>query len=212
MSIATYPSLESALEALSRPGIAIGHRIIVAGDEEELLPAEAPAFASSVVKVRRASGAARMVARGLLGSLGYSGWPIVKAPSGQPIWPSGVVGSLAHDARCAVAAVARAGDIKALGIDVEPAEMLPADVLHLVATPRELARLDQDPFGGRLLFVAKEAVYKAVYPLDQVFLDHHDVEVDFDLCKAHVRGGRVVDLRFAVSTHLLGLAFIAAAP
>ena len=67
------------------------------------------------------------------------------------------------------------------------------------------------PFGGKLLFVAKEAAYKAVYPLDGTFLEHRHVEVDFKARTANVRNGRVVDLRFCISTHLLALAFIPAA-
>ena len=45
------PSLQSAIDALSFPGVVIGHRLISPGDEDALLPEEAPAFASSVVKV-----------------------------------------------------------------------------------------------------------------------------------------------------------------
>ena len=59
-----------------------------------------------------------------------------------------------------------------------------------------------------MLFVAKEAVYKAVYPIDRMFLDHHDVEIDFATRKATVSDGRVVHLRLCVSTHLATLAFI----
>ena len=61
-----------------------------------------------------------------------------------------------------------------------------------------------------MLFVAKEAVYKAVYPLDRMFLDHHDVEIDFANRIATVCNGRVVYLRLCVSTHLATLAFIPA--
>jgi 4'-phosphopantetheinyl transferase EntD len=81
-------------------------------------------------------------------------------------------------------------------------------VLDLVATPQELLKISDDPFQGRLLFVAKEAVYKAVYPLDQTFLEHHDVEVDIAGRKAVVRNGRVVELRFSMSSHLVALAFL----
>lgn len=69
-------------------------------------------------------------------------------------------------------------------------------------------KLDEDPCQGRLLFAAKEAVYKAVYPLDQLFLDHHDVEVSLTDQRAVVCNGRVVELRFGVSEYLLALAFL----
>jgi 4'-phosphopantetheinyl transferase EntD len=119
------------------------------------------------------------------------------------------VGSLAHDARFAIAAVGRRSDVAALGIDIEPTENLPFE-LDLIATPRERRRLDSDSCAGRLLFAAKEAVYKAVHPIDNRFLDHHDVEVDFESRKAVVRGGQIVDLRFSVARHLVVLAFLAA--
>jgi 4'-phosphopantetheinyl transferase EntD len=67
--------------------------------------------------------------------------------------------------------------------------------------------IDSDPYHGRSFFVVKEAVYKAVFPLDRSFLEHHDVEVDLANRKATLRNGRVVDVRFCISTHLVALAF-----
>jgi 4'-phosphopantetheinyl transferase EntD len=208
MALTLDPTLRSAIDAVALPGITIGHRLILPGDESALLASEADAFASSVVQVRRASGAARLVARELLAQLGVAHGALPKARSGAPIWPEGIVGSLAHDSLVAVAAVARSTDVMAVGIDIEPAEPLPAELLDLVATPWEQQRIADDPFRGRLLFAAKEAVYKAVYPIDGNFLDHHDVRVDLADRKAIVRGGRVVQLRFCISTHIVVLAFL----
>lgn len=208
---ATDASLASALDALSLPGMAIGHRAIALGDENSLMPEEAVAFASSVVSVRRASGAARIVARELLARFGHAGCAIPKGAAGAPIWPSGVVGSLAHDSYLALAAVGLTRNFGALGIDIEPAEALPAELLDLVATPQERTNMDGGPYYGRLLFTAKEAVYKAVYPLDRTFLEHQDVEVDLAGRTATVRNGRVVGLRYCISTHLVALAFLPAA-
>jgi 4'-phosphopantetheinyl transferase EntD len=202
------PSLQSAIDALSFPGIMIGHRLISLGDEDALLPQEIPAFAASVTKVRRASGAARIVARQLLKQLGQPECALPRSTGGAPAWPPGVIGSLAHDSRVAVAAVGMCRDVGAIGIDVEPAESLPSELLGLVATPQERLRITDDPYHGRLLFVAKEAVYKALYPLDQTFLDHHDVQINFAECKATVRNGRVVELRFCIAAHLIALAFL----
>jgi 4'-phosphopantetheinyl transferase EntD len=201
-------SLQSALDGLCFPGIMIGHRLISVGDEHALMPEEAPAFAASVTKVQRASGAARIAARELLARIGHVGCALPKGPTGAPIWPAGVVGSLAHDSRVAVAAVGLQRNVRALGIDVEPAESLPAELLDLVATPRERSALSNDPCAARLLFVAKEAVYKALNPLDHTFLDHQDVEVDFATGKAAVCNGRVVELRFCITAHLVALAFL----
>jgi 4'-phosphopantetheinyl transferase EntD len=210
MTVTTDSSLQSAIEALGLPGVLIGHRLISPGDERALLPEEARAFATSVVKVRRSSGAARIVARELLARLGYQPCAVPKASSGAPLWPAGVVGSLAHDARVAIAAVASSRHTAALGIDVEPAEMLPPELLDMVTTPRERANIAADPYRGRLLFAAKEAVYKAVYPLDQTFLEHHDIEISLADRQAVVRNGRRVELRFCLSTHLVAVAFLPA--
>lgn len=209
MAVTDHP-LRVPVALPSVPGILIACRAIAPGDEHALLPEELPAFAASVVKVRRASGAARLAARELLTGLGYLRCPLPKDPSGAPVWPPGVVGSLSHDAEIALAAVGRSREFDGLGIDVEPAEPLPPDLLDIVATPRERLGLAADPYGGRLLFAAKEAVYKAVFPLDREFLDHHDVEVDFAARKARVRAGREVELRFATTSRLIALAFIGA--
>src|SRR5262245_37618302 len=80
--------------------------------------------------------------------------------------------------------------------------------MDLIATPHERLEIGNDAFRGRLLFAAKEAVYKAVYPLDQTFLEHHDVQINFVDRKAIVRNGRVVDIRFSVSAHLVTWRFL----
>ena len=59
------PVLQRAIDAMAVPGILVEHRIIASGDEFALLAEERDAFTTSVTKVRRASGAARIVARDL---------------------------------------------------------------------------------------------------------------------------------------------------
>jgi 4'-phosphopantetheinyl transferase EntD len=199
--------LGESLRMLAPPGIMVDHRLITCGDEHALLPEETSAFQRSAVEVRRASGAARIVARGLIDQLGRKMAPLPKSPAGPPIWPKGILGSLAHDSRVAVAAVGTPERLTGLGIDVEPAATLPSDLLDLVTTPRERAMINCDPYRGRLFFVAKEAVYKAVFPLDRCFLDHQEVEVDIPSGKAIVRNSRSVDVRFCMSTHVVALAF-----
>jgi 4'-phosphopantetheinyl transferase EntD len=90
--------------------------------------------------------------------------------------------------------------LAALGIDVEPREILPEELLDIIATPREQKEIGFDSSHGRLLFAAKEAVYKAFDPLERMFLDHHDVEVDFIRQKAIVSTGRTLTSDFRLST------------
>jgi 4'-phosphopantetheinyl transferase EntD len=206
------PELARAIDAVAVPGILVGHRLIADGDEQALLPEELGAFAASVIKVRRASGAARIVARQLLPRFGRAPSAIRKSAAGPPVWPDGIVGSLAHDNAVAVAAMATKREFSSVGVDVEPAMPLDADLLDIVATADERGRAAGDPLQGRLLFSIKEAVYKAVYPLDGVFLDHHDVEVDLAGSVAAVRYGRTVRFRHCAATHIVVLAFIPAVP
>jgi 4'-phosphopantetheinyl transferase EntD len=194
------------MDALCAPGVLIDHREITPGDETALLQEEAGSIDSSRLDRRRASGAARIVARQLLGRLGYASCAVPKGPSGEPQWPPGVVGSLAHDDQVAVAAVGLQRDVSAIGIDVEPAEPLPPEMLDLVATAREQQSIDADPLRGRTLFAAKEAVYKAAYPRDRMFLEFHDIAVDLSARKAETRNGRVFTLRYCVSPRIVVLA------
>jgi 4'-phosphopantetheinyl transferase EntD len=200
-------SLELAIGSLTVPGVDIGWRVISEGDENALLPGE-ELPAASVAKVRRASGAGRIAARALMTRLGYAAQPVRRAPSGAPLWPTGLVGSIAHDDTIAVAALASSADFSGLGIDIEPAETLEPELLDLIAGPDERARIKDDPLRGRVLFAAKEAVYKATYPLDGIFLEHHDVEIDLANLRAVVRTGRTLALKFAISEHVIALAWI----
>lgn len=209
MSEAVDPPLQKAIERLSLPGVLVGHRVIQPGDESALLETEAKTIRSPMPEKRRASGAARIVGRELLKRLGVPEGAIPTRVSGAPLWPDGVTGSFAHDNVVAVAAAGLRRDIGAVGIDVEPAAMLPVDMLDLVTTAKERLGVAGDPYRGRLLFTIKEAVYKAVHPLDGLFLDYHDIEVDLAGLKAQTRNGRVLDIRFCLSTHVVAVAWIA---
>jgi len=204
------PPLQHAIDSIAVSGILVDHRLIRDGDELALLPEEMAAFAGSVLKVRRASGAARIVARKLLSRFGQPPRAIPKSTAGMPVWPDGFVGSIAHDASFAIAAIAAQREYLSVGVDIEPAEPLAPDLLDIVATAKERDRIQDDPCQGRLLFSVKEAIYKAVYPLDGTFLDHQDVEVSLATGLAVVRNGRTVSFRYHVASHIVVLAPIPA--
>jgi 4'-phosphopantetheinyl transferase EntD len=202
-------SLQHTIAALAWPGIVIGCRRIVAGDENGLTPEEASSIHAKVPAARRASGAVRILARELLVGMGLAPCPLPKSTSGAPSFPPGLTGSFAHDADFAVAALAKRNAVVGLGIDIEPAGPLPPDLLDVVATARERLLLGREPQLGRLLFVAKEAVYKAVNPLDGAFLEYHDIDVDFAAGRAQVRNGRTLGLRAAAGAHAIAVAVVA---
>ena len=200
--------LSAALAAIAPAGVLIGHRLIAVGDEDCLHEAELAGMEGASVKVRRQSGAARIVARDLLERCGIVDACLVRASSGAPMWPRGVRGSLAHDPLVAVAVVASAARYKALGVDVEPAIPLPDKAFAAVATPSEASRYAAEPLAGRVLLAAKEAVYKAVNPLDGVFLAFSDVEVDLAGGRAWTRQGLTLKLSVVTQPRVVALAHL----
>ena len=203
--------MQLPIDSIAPSGVLVGCRRIEIGDEDALRAEEAAAFSGHVAKSRRASGAARLVARSLIEQLGFPGCSIPKAASGAPIWPVGVVGSMAHDPEFAVAAVASRQDFAGVGIDVEESTSLSVDLIELVATPAECIAIRRDAFRAKLLFAAKEAVYKATFPIDAIFLEHHDVEVDLERGHAVVRDSRRVELRLIERPRIVALATIRSA-
>ncbi|WP_343064838.1 4'-phosphopantetheinyl transferase family protein [Mesorhizobium erdmanii] len=201
-------SLAKALAAIAPGGVYAGCRLIREGDEAHLLPQEARSIPARQPALRRASGAARWIAHRLLADIGIGGVAIPRAPSGAPVWPEGIIGSLAHDDDMAVAAIARIADIGALGIDVEPALPLPDDIFALVANGPDRMETADQPLAGRILFAAKEAVYKAVYPLDRQILGYEDIAVDLDNGRATTSTGRKVSLAYCIAPRVVALAFV----
>jgi len=169
-------------------------------ETRRIAPGDEAAFPDPTEPVvrRRASGAARLAARAALAALGGpSDAPLARALGGFARWPAGYVGSLAHDADIAVAVAARADAAAALGVDVEPAEPLPPDVAEIALLPGERRAAARDLRLGRAVFAAKEAVYKAINPLDGTPLEYEDIEIDLEAGVARLSDGRRLRLDFA---------------
>jgi len=168
-----------------------------------LFPEEERVIANAVEARRRDYATVRSFARACLGRLGYPPVPILPGVGGAPIWPAGIRGSMTHCAGYAAAAVGTTPPISTIGIDAEPDAPLPDGVLGLVATPTEQHQLavmrpelvegrdstsaariatqrkPDSPNWDRLLFSAKEAVYKAWFPLVGGWLDPQESEILF---------------------------------
>jgi 4'-phosphopantetheinyl transferase EntD len=151
-----------------------------------LFPEEEEVIAKAVDKRRREFTTARGCARAALAQLGLPPAPILPGPRGAPQWPSGIVGSITHCAGYRACAVARAGDIVTVGLDAEPHDQLPDGVLGAIALPREreqvaaLAAAWPGTHWDRVLFCAKETVYKAWFPLTERWLGFDDARIDLD--------------------------------
>lgn len=186
-----------------------GARAITPGDEFRLTQAERSQMSTSVDRVLRASAAARILARQLFrAAAAPAPADICKGKSGAPIWPDGFAGSISHDDDFAIAAISRTRDFRSIGIDVEPCTPLPRELSEIVAKPSEISQADKLRMPHKLLFCIKEAVYKAVNPIYDVFLDYHDIEFCFDDSSATVFGSNRIKIATKIYPRLLALATI----
>lgn len=151
-----------------------------------LFPEEEAVIAKAVAKRRREFTTARACARAALAKLGLPPMPIVPGPRGAPQWPAAVVGSITHCAGYRACAVARASDVVTIGLDAEPHDILPDGVLGAIAYGDEVPRLTAlaaarpDVCWDRMLFCAKESVYKAWFPLTGRWLGFEEAAVSID--------------------------------
>jgi 4'-phosphopantetheinyl transferase EntD len=151
-----------------------------------LFPEEEQLIAKAAGKRRREFTTARSCAHSALAALGVAPAPILRGADGSPLWPPGFVGSITHCAGYRAAAVARTSDVLTIGLDAEPDQVLPDGVLDHIALPGEHARLRELTAAAsgtswdRLLFSAKESVYKAWFPLTGRWLGFHDADITID--------------------------------
>ncbi|NNE88696.1 MAG: 4'-phosphopantetheinyl transferase superfamily protein [Silicimonas sp.] len=131
-----------------------------------LLGDEADAIAKAIPKRQTEFAAGRRAARKALRSLGVPDAPIPAGPDRAPMWPKGTVGSITHDTGLALAVVAKACTIGALGIDLTEAAPLPGQTRNAILTPEEQGLSEID---ARAVFAVKECLFKALHPQVKVF-------------------------------------------
>ena len=161
------PDLATALRAVLPPGVALG--LPVAGD----LPLEDPGPVVSARRVEFAAG--RSAARAAMAALGLPPLPILMGADRAPVWPGGVTGTITHCAGACLALAGRAADWRGLGLDAEPLVPLEAGLWPLILGPDE----EGDGLQALRSFVAKEAAYKAQYPLSRTLFDFHTLRLDW---------------------------------
>lgn len=151
-----------------------------------LFPEEQRAVTGVFPERLRAFTTARMCARRALAGIGVPTAPIPPGAFGAPVWPPGVVGSITHCTGYRAAAVALRARVLSVGIDAEPDAPLPADARAAVVRPEErvrlsaLSRVPAGPSWDRVLFSAKESVYKAWFPLTGYPLDFGEASLTID--------------------------------
>lgn len=114
----------------------------------------------------------RLTAHEVLQRLGESAPDgIAASPSGAPLWPRGVVGSISHCDKAVAAVAAHDEQLQGIGIDVEVEQTLELGIIDSVLRADE-ARLDP-----LVQFSAKESMYKLWEPIVGQWLDFDEVSV-----------------------------------
>nr|ASV46820.1 4'-phosphopantetheinyl transferase [uncultured bacterium] len=148
-----------------------------------LFPQEEVVLRRAVDKRWREFRTVRHCARQAMRKLGLPPVAVLPGEHREPLWPPGVVGSMTHCAGYRAAALACSRDMLTLGIDAEPHQPLPTDVLGVIALAEEKVRISELTAAhgalhwDRILFCAKETVYKAWFPLMHRWLGFHDATV-----------------------------------
>ncbi len=154
--------------------------------EETLFVEETRSVERAVEKRRREFLTGRACARKALEELGLPAQAVPVGPRGEPRWPSGVVGSLTHCDGFRGCALAPAERFAAIGVDAEPNRPLPHALLPDIASEVERAWVEDyareapEVCWDRLVFSAKESVYKAWFPLAGCWLGFEDAVVELD--------------------------------
>lgn len=191
------------LRALLPPSVAVAEAF---DDDpaEPVFPGEEDLVATATEGRRREFVTARRCARAAMATLGLPPVAIGTGPRREPRWPRGVVGAITHCRGYRAAAVARATDVDGLGIDAEPHHELPSGVRDMVVAEgdderlRDLAAARPEVHWDRVLFSAKESVYKTWYPLTGRWLGFEEASLAIDPVAGTFTASVLVDAKPAL--------------
>lgn len=163
-----------------RPGVCV--RCTSIGDySSALYEEEAEAINQAIAKRRDEFATGRWLARRTMAQLELPIGIIGRGEQRQPLWPSGSVGSITHTDDIAAVAVGTDTSCRSIGIDLEMWPRVTSELHSKLFTRDELAALDGQPAAAAgLLFSAKEAGYKATFPLAERFIGFQEAEIDVD--------------------------------
>jgi 4'-phosphopantetheinyl transferase EntD len=191
-------------------GILVNCCAVQPGLAEFLTGEEIESMRNCTNAVQDRAAAARLAARELLAQEGYPEWSMARKHGDAPDWPTDWTGSLSHSDDFAAAALVRRGAVESIGIDIEPAEPLPIELRETVVVAGDHAGSYPPDIVDRIIFCAKEASYKAVYPIDRRFLNFNEMMVDLDTGFAMTSYGRSIKFLVHVDYRIVVLAQLTA--
>jgi enterobactin synthetase component D len=167
------------------PNFVVHRGMIVSDQDGASWGIPLPAQLKNAVARRRAEFiCGRLCAREGLKILGATHFEIPIGADRSPTWPPGFVGSITHSGGMAFAAVARREQAQSLGLDVEKimSRETALELAPLLATSEEYSRLltspEDHPRLTTIIFSAKEAIFKCLYPIIKRQFDFIDVEIN----------------------------------
>lgn len=170
------PDIAARLRAILPSGVMLGEPTApLALWPGEDLPGAVPARLAEFA-------AGRSAARQALRSLGFAPVAIAMGPDRAPLWPDGATGSISHCMGACLAVMGLTRDYRGLGLDIEPLQPLPVELWSTVLRPEELRQIKDLPQPQQALqslriFVAKEAAYKAQYPITRQIFDFQTLRI-----------------------------------
>lgn len=166
----------------------LGYGEAHAGDAHDFWPGESRALARATPARQAEFAAGRAAARWAFRLIGMVPYAIPMGTDRAPVWPNGVVGSISHhEGRC-IAVAARRSSLSGLGLDLAALDPLAEDLWPTVLTETELNWLfamDNSLQGGyaQMIFSAKEATYKALYPQSRQVVGFDAMDIAPDLAR-----------------------------
>ena len=126
----------------------------------------------------------RIYAHEALSMFGLESEPILRNhETREPCWPDSVWGSITHSAGFAAVAIGLKKEIKGVGIDLESfSRSVDFNIRRLVCVDSELEWLESLPTKQanralRIIFSAKESIFKCFYPGTKTYLTFKDAAV-----------------------------------
>ena len=152
---------------------------------QKLHPAEENYFSQlSSVSRKEHYRSGRICAGEVLSKLGTLGQPVLRDPqTREPLWPEGISGAITHSGKWAAAAAGKTSDVLGIGIDLEDLErQVDSRISRHVCIPEEqkwLQECGEDCLEQNLkiIFSAKESIFKAFFPYTRTYLHFHDARI-----------------------------------
>ena len=152
---------------------------------QKLHPAEENYFSQlSSVSRKEHYRSGRICAGEVLSKLGTLGQPVLRDPqTREPLWPEGISGAITHSGKWAAAAAGKTSDVSGIGIDLEDLErQVDSRISRHVCIPEEqkwLQECGEDCLEQNLkiIFSAKESIFKAFFPYTRTYLHFHDARI-----------------------------------